>query len=124
MKTTAINQQTAGPLTSDTELSVRCSFAPHIVFRSELRGYETRKPIDDECEANARLLTVSYTAFDKAARTLGVDAAELAGAIDLAGLVGQLHDLVDRFGHNDSPEDLEELDRARALLAKLPKAST
>lgn len=33
-------------------------------------------------------------------------------------LVQMLEELVDRFGHNDSPEDLECLDRARKLLNK------
>lgn len=37
--------------------------------------------------ANARLLAASYTAFDKAARALGLDAATLAEGIDLAALI-------------------------------------
>ena len=38
-------------------------------------------------EGDARLLAASYTAFDKAGRALGVDAAELAESIDFAELI-------------------------------------
>lgn len=37
--------------------------------------------------ANARLLAAGYTAFDKAGRELGVDAAELAEKLDLTALI-------------------------------------
>lgn len=37
--------------------------------------------------ANARLLASAYTAFDKAGRELGIDAAELAERLDVAELI-------------------------------------
>lgn len=48
--------------------------------RDPWRGHEV------ESDANGRLLAAAYTAFDKAGRALGVDAATLAESIDLAGL--------------------------------------
>ncbi len=42
---------------------------------------------------NARLLAAGYNAFDRAGRELGIDAAALAGKIDLARLIRAARDL-------------------------------
>lgn len=87
----AINAQTAGPL----RVSHTILFAPD---RSVIA-----RAFDDsaEEEANARLLASSYTAFDKAGRELGIDAAELAEKIDLAALIRGLNAL--RLDPNAEP---------------------
>lgn len=40
-----------------------------------------------ERDANRALVAASFTAFDRAGRELGIDAAELARAVDLAALI-------------------------------------
>lgn len=98
MKTTsdtlpaAINAQTVGPLTQESDDPTTFSGmeawgktfaliarAQHPV-KSTYVGFTL-------IESDARLLASSYTAFDRAGRSLGIDAAELAEKIDIAALV-------------------------------------
>jgi hypothetical protein len=77
---------------------------------------------DPETEANARLLTAGYNAFDKAGRALGVDATELAEAIDLAALVTAAREVIGELDHDTlgagTSARVLKLD---GLLARLPR---
>jgi hypothetical protein len=78
----------------------------------------------------ARLLASAYTAFDKAGRALGMDAAELAEKIDLERLIsvaGNALQCLDRWPETDLPSGsvkeaciLETRAHLRNMLAKLP----
>ncbi len=77
-----INQQTPSPvfverdqIETDSGISIASVCGPNASARRVER------------DANRRLLASAYTAFDKAGRELGVDAATLAERIDLAKLV-------------------------------------
>lgn len=89
------NSQTPGPLNAvslDREPRI---YAPipsrgnYAVADVHVNDWDQQNPIisRDQAEANARLLAASFNAFDKAGRTLGVDAAELAERVDLAALI-------------------------------------
>lgn len=150
MKTKPINQQTQGPVTFD---AVSMDGYPVQVLGGKQGRYIgevctrhlTTDPTQDE--ANARLLASSYSSFDRAARALNVDAAELAEGIDLAGLIRSLQDMVDAGGYvidmihetadpkSNAPVDwkgiamhayasLNGIQQARAQLSKLPKPAT
>lgn len=86
-----INSHTPGPFRHEgTELLDVGDVlsVPHAVIRSEgERWVALVEATDAECEANARLIPAALNAFDKAGRTLGVDAAELAESLDLAALI-------------------------------------
>lgn len=120
MKPKPINQQTPGPL-----MVGRRRFS-HEGQPLNADGEQVAYTLPHllASEANAALLAASYTAFDRAARELGVDAVELAESLDLAAIIGTLRDLSDAIecadecarmiGAND-PVAI----RARALLSKL-----
>ncbi len=86
-----INSHTPGPFRHEgTELLDvgDVPSVPHAVIRSEGERWAALVEVTDgECEANARLVPAALNAFDKAGRTLGVDAAELAERVDLAALI-------------------------------------
>lgn len=74
----------------------------------------------EEKEANKLLLQNAFNAFDKAGRELGIDAAELAGSIDLAQLIrcaSQLRKMVSNV-LTDEQLDRPQLGGARAKCAK------
>lgn len=90
-----INSHTPGPFRHEgTELLDvgDVPSIPHAVIRSEGERWVALVEVTDgECEANARLVPAALNAFDKAGRTLGVDAAELAEKLDLAALIRAAH---------------------------------
>lgn len=131
MKTTAINQQTAGPLSLDPVTG--CLYDSQDVVIADT--INDQSPYGEkQQDANVALLKSAYNAFDKAARTLGVDAAELAGAIDLAEMVSEIQLARERldYAQNATHETpafangiLADVSKSLAtLLAKLPKGST
>ncbi len=88
---TSINQQTPGPLVAidtllvasvPTDHGTTCAVVAEGVRNDRAWRYAC-DPASFENIANARLLAAGYTAFDKAGRQLGIDAAELAESIDL-----------------------------------------
>lgn len=89
-----INAQTPGPLQAGTSLRIALHIAPLFQFTNEPNPYLPRPDTADEDEANARLLAASYTAYDKAGRELGIDAAELAKSLDLAALIRAAREVV------------------------------
>ncbi len=84
---------------------------------------------DAETEANARLLAAAFTAFDKAGRELGIDAATLAERIDLAAILRAAFNLTNGVYALDNrpidPAHVDEVARAmfplHSLFANLPK---
>ena len=106
-----INQQTPGPAWVDDDNCVATGGGDDYrtiaeVFRPNRRDLISIK------NANARLLAAAYTAFDKAGRDLGVDAAELAHRIDLAGLI--------HFVRIAASYPNEHQSTARVLISGLP----
>lgn len=95
---TPINAQTAGPLCTDglhlhapyhdEGTTLVADLVPHRL------GSADRRPFDEARQSNARLLAAAYTAFDRAGRTLNVDAAILAESIDVAALVCAARDAI------------------------------
>lgn len=92
-QTRAINAQTAGPLECATvEGRGLCTQRGFSLWSQNGECVAERRPETSDAprepmEANARLLTASYTAFDRAGRELGIDAAELAESIDIAEMI-------------------------------------
>lgn len=109
-----MNHQTAGPLTlSRGELT---SDNPGTLV-AEAHGPTSAHRMEERA-ANRRLLAASYNAFDTAGRALGVDAAELAEALDLAKLIRIARAVVTSSRVPDCPE----LDSLARLINKLPSA--
>lgn len=109
MPDTDINQQTPGPVVSRGKWVVVSSVGNH----TSILGWTK-----DKSNRDARLLAVAYTAFDKAGRTLGIDAADLAERIDLVGMLSALEDLLHQCEYLGAPEDHPDMGAARAAIAK------
>lgn len=89
MNTTTPNAQTLAPLTFSRNQGCR------MLHGNGLQIAHTTGLHDDLADkANARLLAAAYTAFDRAGRTLNVDAAILAESIDVATLVCAARDAI------------------------------
>lgn len=96
-----INSQTPGPVKANFSAyhgsyTLLCAQTPDSSrYVGTVQVYQTPRIMgladEKEREANARLLAASYACFDKAGRTLGVDAAELAEKLDLAALISAAH---------------------------------
>lgn len=85
---TSINQQTPGPAVANDDYILigveECPRWPSGEFANLSGANRTN---------NARLFAAGYTAFDRAGRALGIDAAELAERIDITELVETLRKL-------------------------------
>lgn len=123
-----INRQTPGPLFHHKNAVYW--FPPGKTVADGYIGVASVTEQDDLDlrDSNARLLAAAYTAFDKAGRELGLDAAELAEAVDIAGMIRALAECkeVIRNFRGDrlpirEPWVNETFDAACAVLAKLPK---
>lgn len=87
-----MNTQTPGPLTTKT---LHGFVRGYYVMHNGLTLATVGAPNDNgDPVANARLLASAYSAFDRAGRELGIDAAELAERIDLAKLLSTLRNCV------------------------------
>lgn len=120
-KSVSLNSQMEGPLNvssreTDGDLTIRNSEG----FIVAVVNQYAAKFKDKRDERNARLLATSYTAFDKAGRALGVDAAELAEQIDLPALILASQNLRAMVGNvlTDSQLDIPQLGGARAKCAR------
>lgn len=81
-----INAQTPGPLFVGRGERIQTKAAP---WNGRILADMTHNahPETRTTKAEARLFAAAYTAFDKAGRELGLDAATLAESIDLAALI-------------------------------------
>lgn len=111
-----INAQTQGPIRNDGFGNFT---APDGTIVASAHGPNLRSRHIEKV-ANSRLLAASFTAFDKAGRTLGVDAAELAERIDLAALILASQKLRAMVSNvlTDSQLDTPQLGGARAKCAR------
>lgn len=114
-----INSQTPGPLCGSISDATQIDGPDNstVLLVSEWLGTSL-----EGC-ATAVLARNAYNAFDKAGRTLGVDASELAEKIDLAALITAARDLRDaairpNFGHHG--RGAYELGVLGAILDKFP----
>lgn len=115
MPNTDINRQTPGPVVLDNSITYWLFTADNKpICTMPLGGWRGRHIQ----EANAHLLAAAYTAFDRAGRTLGLDAAELAGRIDLAEMIQALEALLHQCEYMGAPEDHKDMRAARAAVAK------
>ncbi len=77
---TTINPQTPGPCRVDTLYGMGVILNDTVTI-VQVRAGPTYKITIEEEKANARLLAAAYNAFDKAGRTLNIDAATLADMV-------------------------------------------
>jgi len=87
-----MNNQTPGPLEASNGLIWPPTMDAPVggITREVFDHYQQLTP---QQEANTALLAAAYTAFDKAGRELGIDAAELARTLDIAAVFQVLADL-------------------------------
>lgn len=79
-----------------------------------------------DAQRAAPLFVAAYTAFDRAGRTLNVDASELAESVDLAAMLDALTYALgyvesDIENDRESAQALTLRDKIRAQLSKIPK---
>ncbi len=124
-----INQQTPGPLNhwpthwaggSDS----RKIDGHNTVWLDSVRGELARivpngSRVDELTMADARLLAAGFTAFDKAGRALGVDAAELGEKLDLVFLIRAARKAAHATNDHDTVFARIELHRALEAFHKL-----
>ncbi len=109
---------------------------PLEVKNGEIHGYVrtvaadrfgNHDPICCASQEDAPLIASSYTLVDKAARSLNVDASELAESIDLAGLIRAARQVLDHVDNgipfDGTPRNRERasVDALRAALSSLPR---
>ena len=115
-----INQQTPGPVSLDSSETLTAQTKPQ-------RWIATVKAHENHAEqlATGQLLAASYSAFDAAARELGVDAVELAKSLDLASVIryaldySQINTRAHSVGDVGRTDQLQAARRTLAPLAKL-----
>lgn len=122
-----MNKQTRGPVTRYGGHKRRWGVRHSAGSLCQL----TRGDVVGQEAASAKLLAAAYTAFDKAGRALGIDAAELAETLDIAAIVRALWDIGESIDEdnpdsyiNDDPHNCLEVvaDDIRTILATLPVA--
>ncbi len=111
----SLNAQDAGPLHVGHERT-DCLYAPdgQAVFETLLNDWNTENPRITRAQraANARLGAAAYSAFDKAGRELGVDATELATALNILRVINELRRLASFPSASGT--------MARAIISTLP----
>lgn len=119
----SLNQQTPGPIRVETRdryihLFAKTPRGGYSIADANINDWDTANPIIsfERANANAALLAASYSAFDKAGRELGIDAAVLARSIDLVALITTLQDYTNPFKDRQNVHE-----RFLDILAKLPK---
>ncbi len=112
------NRHTPGPLVwAGTEAEPAAYVSLH---GSTLDGNETRHVLTCSMEptaADANLIAAAYTAFDKAARSLGVEAQDMAERLNLAALIRGVQEVLDAAAVPHGPARITRLESAIADLA-------
>lgn len=94
---TPINQQTPGPLTVNGPFPEQIDY---ITLNAPSAGLSHVVRVNTLDVPSACLLAAAYSAFDKAGRELGIDAAELAESIDLAALILAAREVIGELDHD------------------------
>lgn len=129
MKTKRINTHTPGPLFVGTPIRSAdtvgiCKTWNDSGETGEDTIAEVLPGMPGCAKRDARLLASAYTAFDRAGRALGIDAAELAESVDLAGLIQAAHHLLTNAESVSSGQRPNGTTSLRAELSVLPMPAT
>ncbi len=109
-----MNDHIAGPLTYAEPTDC------HACIRAGSEYVVGMGHASDEERAALKLFAASFNAFDKAGRALGVDAAELAQAVDVAALIRAAVRLTDGvFAIDCRPVNLVHVEEVARLLMPL-----
>ena len=108
-----MNAQTPGPLITDT--SHKADREGVTLWMDDVIIADVVPDQHGQHKPNAALLAASYSAFDRAGRELGIDAATLAASLDLAALIRAAREAV-----TEPSPDTPALIALARLLADLP----